>query len=230
MGAVPAIDLGPVLRADQVATMRAALLGGSPCDGSFYVVNHGVPQAVVDELFAEVGGFMRLPLAEKMRSAPDFGSPMDDGSGYYAHGWSEARDSKEFWLEAGLDKNPLEFYMLKTSARALPRNVYPDRPGFRDAAEAYMAAVVAMARRLLPIIALALGLPEDAFDDAFSDATGQLRANHYPPAGARPDLNAVAVVGPHTDSSFMTLLPQHRDQPAGLEVQLSDGGWHRPEP
>ena len=28
----------------------------------------------------------------------------------------------------------------------------------------------------------------------------------------------------------MTLLPQHRDQPAGLEVQLTDGSWHRPEP
>jgi hypothetical protein len=57
-GAVPVIDLhGSIqVRDDQVAAMRSALLGGgSPCDGSFYVVGHGVDQAAVDELFAQVG-------------------------------------------------------------------------------------------------------------------------------------------------------------------------------
>ena len=90
---------------------------------------------------------MRQPQAVKMRSAPDFDSPMDEGSGYYAHGWSEARDSRVLWLEAGLNKNPLEFYMLKSSARALPLNIYPDRPGFREAADAVRVALGRLSAR-----------------------------------------------------------------------------------
>ena len=37
-------------------------------------------------------------------------------------------------------------------------------------------------------------------------------------------------IGGHTDSSFMTLLPQRADQPKGLELQRADGSWVSPEP
>jgi isopenicillin N synthase-like dioxygenase len=69
-----------------------------------------------------------------------------------------------------------------------------------------------MAQRLMPVVGAALGLSRTYFDAAFSDATAQLRCNHYPPVpGERR-------TGAHTDSSFMTFLPQvcMRARPASI--------------
>ena len=96
-----------------------------------------------------------------------------------------------------------EFYLFKYNSMAYDSNQYPDGlPGFRETVDAYGWATVKMAQRLMPVVAAALGLSIEYFDAAFSDATAQLRCNHYPPVpGERR-------IGAHTDSSFMTFLPQ----------------------
>src|SRR5262249_56939029 len=82
------------------------------------------------------------------------------------------------------------------------------------------AALEQLALRLVPLYALALGLPETYFATAFSNPMFKLRMTHYPPHAPADNEFGLA---PHTDTSFMTLLAPNT-QP-GLSVRLPSGRW-----
>ena len=108
-----------------------------------------------------------------------------------------------------------EFLMFKYASTAYPHNKWPEQhgaaeAGFKRAVDDYVAGVMATARALLPLVAQALGQPSDFFAAAFSDPTAQFRCNHYPADPAHAD--GAVRIGAHTDSSFMTLLPQRPAQ------------------
>jgi isopenicillin N synthase-like dioxygenase len=92
----------------------------------------------------------------------------------------------------------------------------------RAPVERYQHLVTALGRRLVPLVARALGAPDDAFGEAFDRPTTWLRLLWYPPrpAGAPDDLYGSA---PHTDYGFVTLLAPG-DVP-GLQILLPDGRW-----
>jgi isopenicillin N synthase-like dioxygenase len=94
------------------------------------------------------------------------------------------------------------------------RNHWPDLPGFRDNVLAYFAAMERLADRLLPLYALSLDLPADWFAPHFRPASCTLRMSHYPLVPHEQEQWGLA---PHTDSTFMTLLPAN-DVP-GLEIR-----------
>jgi isopenicillin N synthase-like dioxygenase len=81
-------------------------------------------------------------------------------------------------------------------------NQWPDLPGFRSAVTAYEAAMYGVCLRLLPTLALALGLPPDWFASYFAQPTAFLRLLHYPPQAADAP-----------------------DDRGGLQVQRRDGTW-----
>jgi len=54
-------------------------------------------------------------------------------------------------------------------------------PEFRAATMAYYAAMEAMTTRLMPIVALALGLSPDYFAEAFAAPNCTISLIHYPP-------------------------------------------------
>src|SRR5260370_11795140 len=64
----------------------------------------------------------------------------------------------------------------------------------------------ALARKLLPVYALALDLPREYFLPLFDGAHINLRLSHYP-AGAAAEDNQFGIA-PHADAGFMTLFPQ----------------------
>jgi isopenicillin N synthase-like dioxygenase len=86
-----------------------------------------------------------------------------------------------------------------------------------------MDAVEALGRSLLPLYATALDLVTDWFEDAFREPQYVLRCSHYPPHEPAPGQFGIA---PHTDSSFMTLLPQ--SGLPGLAVLSQSGNWIEP--
>src|SRR5438067_11435461 len=57
----------------------------------------------------------------------------------------------------------------------------PDMPQFRAATMAYCAAMEAMTTRLVPVVAMALGLPPAYFAEAFAEPNCTIRLIHYPP-------------------------------------------------
>ena len=63
-----------------------------------------------------------------------------------------------------------------------------------------------LAQKMLPAYALALDLPQDFFSEPFAEATYSFRMSHYPPSELG-DADQFGVAA-HTDSSFLTMLPQ----------------------
>ena len=100
--------------------------------------------------------------------------------------------------------------------------LWPDLPGFRQAWEAYYAAMEDLAARVMRAFAAALALPGDHFDPFIANPISALRALHYPATVDVP-LDKQQRAGAHTDYGSLTiLLPQPGSQ--GLQVQRA-GAW-----
>jgi FAD dependent oxidoreductase/2OG-Fe(II) oxygenase superfamily len=162
--------------------------------------------------------------------------PMRSGLIFAAHSPSGRRDLERrtrYWQQRGApveDLNEAFFIDRERSPDDLEvRAVKPfrelnkwpaDLPGFREMALAYYARLEAFAKSLLPLFAIALDLPADWFDAPFTDAQCTLRLSHYPPTQYADNQFGIS---PHTDSSFLTILPQSNLE--GLYIRPAKLGW-----
>jgi isopenicillin N synthase-like dioxygenase len=192
--------------------------------GFVVLVNHGVPQRLIDRTFAEARRFHAQPADVKLALRMN-----EHNNGYMAMGryavWTSevnANDKPDlneaFFLrrERGPD-DP----MLRAGRRFAGPNRWPDNlPGFRDTVLEYLGAMDALSARVLPVCAEALDLPRDYFDAAFAESQFTFRLSHYPPVVAQPNQFGLA---PHTDANFLTFLAQS-DVP-GLQVRMPAGDW-----
>ena len=193
--------------------------------GFYFIQNHGVPQELVDATFDASRRFHNLPGQEKLLLKAN-----QHNIGYMAMGASISRASQVY--EGDRKSNLVAAFFLK---RDLPPN-HPDivenKPfrganqwpanleGFRKTTVAYMDAMEALAKSMLPIYAVALDLPPTFFTKAFEEPQYTLRLSHYPPSEAEQNQFGLA---PHTDSSFLTLLAQNEVE--GLQVRPNSGKW-----
>jgi isopenicillin N synthase-like dioxygenase len=223
---IPVIDLGAYLggAAGALEATAAELRRALEEIGFFVIVNHGVPQALIDATFAEARRFHAQPLDAKMALRMN-----EHNNGYMAMSRYTVRTS-EVNTNTVPDLNEAFFVrrerssddpMLRAGRRFAGPNVWPtDLPGFRETVLAYIDAVDALGRCLLPACAVALELPPDRFDRAFTESQFTFRLTHYPPVPARDNQFGIA---PHTDANFMTFLAQS-DVP-GLQVRTPAGQW-----
>ncbi len=221
--AIPAIDLGPFLDGSDKAGVARQI--GAACRGSgfLYLRNHGVPAALVEAVMAEAQRFFALPDEQKM-AIHIAHSPCHRG---YFPTFAENTDPTQHadlkeGFDIGLDLPP----DAPQSQRAKPlhgANQWPDAvPGFRDTVEAYYAAMLTLADRLMEAMALSLGLEPDYFRPMIDQPLAGLRLLHYPPQAGAPMPNAVGC-GAHTDYGCLTILAQ--DGVGGLQVRNADGDW-----
>jgi isopenicillin N synthase-like dioxygenase len=204
------------------AQLRAACID----KGFFYIRNHGIPEKLVDDVFAEAAAFFALPAEQKAEvdkaksnanrgyeplqgQTLEPGAPPDLKEGYY------------IGPEHGLDHPRVIAGMFNHGSNQWP----VQRPNFRPVMMAYFDVMVELAERMMTGIALSLDLPEDYFAHYCSDAMATVRLLHYPPQPpqARPGQKGA---GAHTDFGGLTLLRQ--DGVGGLQVwdQGSDGWIH----
>jgi isopenicillin N synthase-like dioxygenase len=224
---IPVLDLGPLLAGDPAAIvdLGAKLRDAFENVGFYYVVNHGIPPALIDATFAAARRFHALPLERKLALRMN-----KDNVGYMPFKGSTTRHST---LNADNQPNLVEAFFTK---RELPPdhpdrlsglpfrgpNQWPDElAGFKETVLAYHAAMEALGLSLLPLYAVALGLPGDYFSAAFRQPMFTLRMSHYPRQDVVHD-NEFGLA-PHTDTSFMTMLAQN-DVP-GLSIRLANGRW-----
>ena len=224
---IPVIDLGPLRAGDPGALERlgADIRHVFERVGFYFIVNHGVPQALVDQVFEEARRFHAQPLDAKLAIRVN-----QHNVGYLPMRGATVRHSA---LNATNKPNANEAFFSK---RDLPpdhpdvlagkpfrcANQWPtDLPGFRETVTAYQRAMEGLATSLLPAYALALDMPSDFFEAAFREPTFTLRMTHYPQQDA--DAEGEFGLAPHTDTSFMTLLAPNRVP--GLAIRLPSGRW-----
>ena len=218
---VPIIDLGPFLAEEPGAahTTASEMRDALERIGFFFIINHGIPKSLRDRLVEATARFYALPLAQKMALKIN-----EAGNGYVPTRGELPKTSPYY---SGTRKPDVsEAYLLQRDwgPRYRPtQNQWPQgQDDFRKTVMEFFEAAEDLSIRMLPLYALALDLEPDFFNDKFPKYEGLnfLRVARMPPDRLDEDeFN----VGPHTDSSFITLLATS-DQP-GLEILSQSGRW-----
>src|SRR5712692_187172 len=191
--AIPVIDIGPYRAGDPGGTTRVAEAVGAACEqiGFLVITGHGVPDALVRRVFDVSLAFFDLPLAEKLAiRSDDPGVPR----GYSAlaskslgrtYGLDAPPDLREQFFVGPLESWAAHFRSFPGAARVYAPNVWPQKPAeFREVFTEYYRAQERLARDLMRIFALALGLPEAWFDATIDRHFSTCPSNFYPePAG-----------------------------------------------
>jgi isopenicillin N synthase-like dioxygenase len=186
--------------------------------GFVAIRNHGLSDALVEELYAEVKKFFDLPLEIKQK----YEKPEYNGQrGYVSFGREHAKDHpapdlKEFWHfgQEVTDDDPIK--------NEYPPNVYCEElPRFNEVGMEVFRRLEDAGRFMLRAIALYLGLDEYYFDDKIRHGNSILRPIHYPPITQEPKDSVRA--GAHEDINLITLLMGASAD--GLEILNKAGQW-----
>ena len=212
---VPVLDLGRFTsdRRNLVIEAGSAYREYGFC--GFY--NHGIPTAIIADAYDVFSRLFALPEEVKIR----YKSAAGGQRGYTPFGVEQARDQsvpdlKEFWHVGR------ELTVENPWPDILEPNTWPlEIPDFHEKSQALYAALDGLGNRVLQIIGLSLGLPQDWFRDKVSLGNSILRAIHYPPIVDK-DTPAVRAAR-HEDINLITLLTGSREQ--GLEILARDGSW-----
>ncbi len=194
--------------------------------GFCYLAGHGIAPELIAGVLEANRRFHALPAAEKAAVAINAAH-----RGYMGFASSLIVTSS---VEKATKPNQSESFMMMhelapdnpelLAGRPLQGpNIWPESlPGFRAAVVGYNDALGALARRLLPAMALALGPDADWLDPFFAKPTTFLRLLHYPPP-ENPREPGLYGSAPHTDYGFLTFLLQ--DETGGLEVMNDADRW-----
>ncbi|MGH7095089.1 MAG: isopenicillin N synthase family dioxygenase [Stellaceae bacterium] len=215
MSGLPVVDIS--------APGAAAALGRALEEIGFaYVVGHGVTQDVINAAFAASRAFHASPEGLKRSLAIN-----EWHRGFMAMATSTVVTSSVAKVTRPNLSASL-MIMHEPAAQDVGRplqgpNQWPHwLPEFRPAIETYRAEAERVARRIIRLIAVALGLEETALDRHFAKPTSFLRLLCYPPHPAMAGDDQFGAA-PHTDYGIVTLLAQ--DASGGLQVRRRDGGW-----
>jgi isopenicillin N synthase-like dioxygenase len=220
---IPILDLAPYLsgqpgaRASLAGQLRHALEN----IGFYFIKGHGVPRPLCDAVFAETERFHAQPLEHKLKLRRNL-----DNVGYLPMSRSTVLDAAQkpnlneaFFVKRDL---PADHPDVLARKRFRGTNLWPENlPGFRETVVAYCDALEALAKKLVPIYAVALDLPAEYFDEAFAEPQYTLRMTHYPFVDVLQG-NEFGIA-PHADTSFLTLLAQNKIP--GLSLRTRDGDW-----
>jgi len=229
---IPTLDIAPYLEGKPGGreAVAAKLREISMTIGFFYLKGHGLPQSLLDRMFAESRRFHALPEAEK-RKIPYF------NVGSFKSGYTAAQHDDYHRTNINIIKGAKPNLMAKFSInreggsggpsmteaeRTAVINVWPENlPGFKETLQEYHAAIERLGRKFLPLWAVSLKMPPDYFDKFFTTPHMTLQLLHYPPQ--KEVGNRQYGIAPHTDNAMMTFLAQ-ADVP-GLAVRIPSGRW-----
>ena len=232
---VAVVDLAPAAGPEAAAAQSVADAVARACreHGFFQIVGHGIPQALIDDVFRQSRRFFGLPMAEKRNLARSKENPR----GYYDRELTKnARDLKEVF-DFGLEPYPeLPSDHPKNRWPVDGYNLWPESlPAFKTTMTDYYRACEALGHRLMEMFCLGVGAPREALRPYFgADHTSFVRLNHYPLEDILESEQAAQVTAlgdmalhHHSDAGVLTVLLQ--DEVGGLQV-FSGGTWIDIEP
>ena len=233
-GYVPIIDIGPYFTGDEREKQKLAGKIGAACReiGFYIIVGHGISPKLLDGLDRVSRAFFDLPIDEKMKlhigkepGACGY-SAMGDKSLAYTRGEKSPPDLNESFQTSKIDADFNDPYFQTSEAnRLVPPSRWPDSlPEMKDVCALYYGQMGDLARDLLRLSALALGLPERFFDGKVDRHIGRLTLRLYPEQKVNP-LPGQLRAGAHTDYGTVTIL-RPGDSIGGLQVADRQGRWH----
>lgn len=222
--AVPIIDVAPLVGGPGSAEAVAQQIGAAcRAHGFFYVVGHGVDEALCRRLESLSREFFALPDERKAAVRMALG-------GRAWRGWfplgGELTSGRPDWKE-GLylgAELPDDDARVRAGWPLHGRNLFPAEPAaLRDTILAYLAALTQLGHALMRGLALSLGLEANYFaDHGTRDPLVLFRIFNYPSRPAPPEMRDVRWgVGEHTDYGLLTILRQ--DDVGGLEIKTASG-------
>ncbi|KAJ4713840.1 2-oxoglutarate (2OG) and Fe(II)-dependent oxygenase superfamily protein [Melia azedarach] len=204
------IDLSNPDIHESAALLRKAFMESS----CFLVINHGISQEFLDGTFAQFKRFFYLPMEEKMKLLSN--TPL---RGYQSttHSFIDDKSKQKVHLTEGfrIGVGVSEFEP-KAHDFVHGRNMWPPAdllPGWREAMEEYNQKAINAARKIGRIMAVALDLNEDFFDqpELIGGDASYTNIQHY--GNHEGDLVGAP---PHCDLSLFTLLAT--DDIWGLQI------------
>lgn len=210
---IPLIDISDFGTAEGRERIAGEIGAACTSIGFFLITGHGIPQSVMDGVFAASTRYFSLPLDLRRTHM-----------NAYKRGfvWVEGRTT-ESW-EMGFDL-PEEDPDVQDKLYLHGPNVWPeDQPWLREAVEPFNLGILDLGERLQRLFAISLGIAEDFFVELCRKPTLHARLLHYRIQSEEARVRDFAVPE-HSDLGMFTILMQ--DPNGGLEIQRRDGTWIR---
>ena len=225
-GAVPVIDLGRDDNDDELV-LEIARACESP--GFFQVINHGIPQLLMDSFRDQCRLYFALDDETKQswkRQADNARGFFDDELTKQVRDWKECLDmgvpgSRDWTLPDDDPRNAC----LDGFNRFPPVEILPD---YRRVSVEYFQACEELSKRLAKLMTRGLGRSDsDPFLlDLAANHSSYLRTNYYPRYHVQRETHPPQLgISPHKDAGFLTVLLQ--DDDCHL-LQVPSHGTHGP--
>ena len=214
---IPIIDIHAVVDEGNLDGVAEQL--GQACEnvGFLYLKNHGISNNLIGQMYEMAKQFFAMPQSAKdsvhisksgstLRGyIPEYGENVDP---------ENTRDYKESFDYGKHEPTVSPFRGPNPMPECLPE--------CKAVFEQYHGEMVALAHKLIRVIALSLELPPDYFDHKLKNPISIQRILHYPPQFGEITQEEIGA-GAHTDYGFLTILAQ--DDIGGLQVQNAVGEW-----
>ncbi|KAJ5913553.1 Oxoglutarate/iron-dependent dioxygenase [Penicillium tannophilum] len=228
--APPILDFSPIYGEDGEAKTRLVEEVRKCChyNGFFQITGHRVPLELQRRVMNCSKRFFDLPLEEKLKIDKNLNSfnrgyellrsqMLEVGTGpelkeglYIGE---EIPEDHPYFLQKKLNSGPNQW----------PQSV-PDTEEFQKTTMEYYHAVFELAKDVLAVLALTLGVESSYFEPLTAGAVATMRFLHYPAQPKDEDEKLNRGIGAHTDFGCVTLLLQ--DEVDGLQVlDAPTGEW-----
>ncbi|XP_044428701.1 2-oxoglutarate-Fe(II) type oxidoreductase hxnY-like [Triticum aestivum] len=203
--ALPVVDLASTDISAATKSIRQALVDY----GFFYVINHGIDDALMKSVYAESNNFFQQPMEEKMalrKNSSHRGYIPPDFEGFEADASGKGDLLECFHIGSGVDgesKNDV--------------NQWPPAerfPSWKKTMKSYYECAMGTSKRILSLIALSLDLDAEFFKPHDSETI--LRPIHYSGRAIESKHGSDHGANAHTDYGMLTLLST--DGTPGLQI------------
>ncbi|XVF39263.1 hypothetical protein PTKIN_Ptkin01aG0021000 [Pterospermum kingtungense] len=199
--AIPVIDFSKLNGEDRAKTLAQI---ANACEewGFFQLVNHGIPEELLERVKKVASEFYKLEREENFYNSKVVSLLNETGENLENADWEDV-------------------------ITLLDDNEWPsETPRFRETMKEYRFELMKFAEKVMEVMDENLGLPKGYIKKAFNDGEGDngayfgTKVSHYPPC---PHPERVKGLRAHTDAGGVILLFQD-DKVGGLQI-LKDGEW-----
>lgn len=222
---IPLIDFSPYLTNDVAGQQQVSKEIFKACHevGFLYLTNHGIPQAAINQTFAQSQAFFSLPEEEKTKIAwPNALS----NRGYIAIARERLDITKPGDIKEAFNVGkeiPKERREANQKDKELLVNRWPaEQDEFRQTVMGFFDHCIESTDRIFRAFAIALSMPPNYIINHHKAHDYTMRLLHYPTPTMPPEPGQLWA-GAHTDYGSITLLFQ--DDAGGLEVKNKQGEW-----